>query len=171
MSRKNTKRMKNEAARRLAAAEDFVEQWTTSGRACEMAEDYQLNCGDAEVMAELFRSFAYPNTADSILADHREDCRTPHRHERRGVWTFTFEVKTPGWRVGEEPPSYTVVANGKSGTEAEERAKEFLRIEAEASALFRPSCLIWLVETEEGAPSSTALYSWLDARQYKEVSK
>ncbi|MGV9693414.1 hypothetical protein ACWDUX_30400 [Streptomyces sp. NPDC003444] len=165
MSRKYTKRMKNEAARRLAAAEAFVEQWTTSGRACEMAEQYAINCGDAETMADLFRTFQYPNTAHTILSDHAQDCPAPHRHEKRGTWTFTFEVRTPNWRMGEEPPTYTVVANGKSGAEAEERATDWFRAEAESSSFFLDPYRIFLVEVEEGAPSSTALYSWLDARQ------
>ncbi|MFE5542749.1 hypothetical protein ACFQ71_02905 [Streptomyces sp. NPDC056534] len=158
--------MKNEAARRLAAAEAFTSQWMTSGLAYSLIGDYTctLTCGEAETMADLFRIFQYPETADQILSDHGEDCDTPHHHQKCGTWTFTFAVKTIEWRVGEDAPEYTVAASGTDGGEAEDRAVTLLR--KLLAAEYKTHFWTELNEVEAGIPSSTALYSWIDAREY-----
>ncbi|MFC9591544.1 hypothetical protein ACFTUC_17360 [Streptomyces sp. NPDC056944] len=166
MSRKYPKRVRKEFARKLKAAEAFTDRWMTTGLAYSLISDYDctLTCGEAETMADLFRIFQYPDTAEQILSDHGEDCDTRHYHEKRGAWTFTFQVKASGWKVGDEFPEYTVVANGADGGEAEARAEKQLRklLVPEHKHYFWTE----LLEAETGIPSSTALYSWIDAREY-----
>ncbi|MER6102422.1 hypothetical protein ABT115_08845 [Streptomyces sp. NPDC001832] len=166
MSRKYPKKVRKEYAAKLKAAEAFVESWTTSELSHNLIKDYDcvLGCEEAKTYAGLFRTFGYPNTAEQILADHGEGCENPHYHEPQGVWTFTIRVGGPAVKeIGEPDPAWTIVADGKNGEEAEERATEFLRrkIKEEYSAFF----YIEVDEVENGVPGSTALYSWTDIRE------
>jgi len=158
MSRKNNTLRK----KRLKAAEAFVESWMTSELAYTLITDYSctLGCKEAETYAGLFRAFKYPNAAESILADHGEACETPHHHEGRGVWTFNLLIGGPY-----VPPdtSYTIVADGADGAEAEQRATEFLRGKLKEKGM--PFTYIDVEEVESGVPGSTALYSWIDIRE------
>ncbi|MEV5677437.1 hypothetical protein [Streptomyces sp. NPDC052179] len=162
MSRKYPKKYRKEQAAKLKAAEAFVESWTTSGLASTLIPDYSctLGCEEAITYGALMRAFGYPSTAETILADHGEDCDTPHYHECGGVWTFTLQPEG----VAEEEGGYTIVADGANGAEAEDRAREFLR--SELKAKYR-SYYYWInvEEVESGVPSSTALYSWTDIRK------
>jgi hypothetical protein len=82
MSRKYTKSARKADAARLSAAAKFVAEWTTTGLASTLIDDYSctLNCGEADSMAALFRAFGCPSTADGILKDHAEhdECDDSH---------------------------------------------------------------------------------------------
>jgi hypothetical protein len=162
MSRKYPKKVRKEYAAKLKAADAFVEAWTDSGLAWSLITDYSctLNCGEAETFADLMRAFKYTETAEGILADHGEDCDTPHYHASQGVWTFTLQ---PGGNEADGEGEYTVVADGKNGADAEDRAKEFLR--AHLKQRYKTYFWIEVVEVEDGTPGSTALYSWTDMRK------
>lgn len=159
MSRKFTKAMKRQMALRLQVAEAFVEAWTTSGLAATLAVDYDctFGCENAKTFASLMKTFGYPSTAETILADHGEDCDNPHYHEPQGVWTFSLTAYGR-YRIGE----WTIVADGKDGEEAEERAKEFVR--SRLKDQYVSHIRVVVDEVENGVPSSTALYSWNDIR-------
>jgi hypothetical protein len=160
MSRKYPKKVRQEFARKLKAADAFVDAWTTSGLAYDLIPNYDctLGCEEAKTYADLFRVFEYTNTAEQILADHGESCETPHYHEPQGVWTFDLEA-FGRYRIGE----WTVVADGKDGSEAEERAKEFVRnrLKDQYASYIR----VEVQDVESGVPGSTALYSWTDLRK------
>jgi hypothetical protein len=162
MSRKYPKKVRKEYAAKLKAADAFVEAWTTSGLAWSLITDYSctLNCGEAETFADLMRTFKYTETAEGILADHGEDCDTPHYHAPQGVWTFTLQ---PGGNEADGEEEYTIVADGKNGADAEDRAKGFLR--AHLKQKYKTYFWIEVVEVEDGAPGSTTLYSWTDMRK------
>ncbi|MGW5773135.1 hypothetical protein ACWEVY_28785 [Streptomyces longwoodensis] len=164
MSRKYPKRVRKELQRQQAAAAAFVKEWTHSGLASGLIDDYSctLTCGEAETYSGLFRSFGYHGTADSILADHGEDCDTPHYHAKNGVWTFTIAACGPA--VAEvEDPEWVIVADGKNGAEAEDRAESFLR--RQLAQKYPGYFYVSTAEVEDGVPSSTALYHWIDLRK------
>jgi hypothetical protein len=162
MSRKYPKKVRKEFKRQQAAAEAFVEMWTDTGLAWSLISDYSctLTCGEAEKYADLMRAFKYTETAEGILADHGEDCDTPHYHAPQGVWTFTLQ---PGGNEAEGEGEYTVVADGKNGADAEERAKSFLR--AHLKQKYKTYFWVEVVEVENGAPGSLTLYNWTDIRK------
>ncbi|WP_328377062.1 hypothetical protein OHB13_11970 [Streptomyces sp. NBC_00440] len=162
MSRKYPKKVRKEFARKLAAADAFVDAWTTSGMASTLIPDYDcpLGCSDAMTFAALLRAFGYVNTAEEILADHGEDCDYPHYHVGRGVWTFTLQ---PGGYDAESEGEYTVVADGESGAHAEFQATEFLR--RKLKERYKTPVWIRVEEVESGVPASTALYAWTDLRK------
>ncbi|MFF9649708.1 hypothetical protein [Streptomyces sp. NPDC014622] len=163
MSRKYPKKFRKEQARKLKAAEAFVEAWATSELASNLITDYdcQIGCEEANTFADLLRSFRYVITADQILADHGEYCEYPHAHDFRGVYTFSFDsrlIESDGW---------TIVANGKDGLDAESKARDFLadRLREAHGKFFGPWTDINLIDVESGVPGSTALYSWTDIRE------
>lgn len=160
MSRKYPKKVRKEFARKMKAAEAFVDAWTNSGLASSLITDYSctLGCDEADTYSDLFRSFGYTWTADQILADHGEDCDTPHFHESKGVWTFTVEAEF----MDGEKDEWQIVADG-SGADAECTATRFVRTKLQE----RGMRVVWVtaVEVEAGAPSSTALYDWTDLRK------
>lgn len=160
MSRRNNTLRK----KRLKAAEAFVESWTTSELAGRLITDYNctLSCDPAETFAGIFRAFGYPNYAESILADHGEDCDSPHYHQPQGVWTFDIEAGGPAVE-GIDNPIWTIVADGKNGADAESRAVEFLR--RKLTEKYTPYFYLTVEEVENGVPASTALYSWTDIRE------
>ncbi|MFI8815704.1 MULTISPECIES: hypothetical protein [unclassified Streptomyces] len=161
MSRKYPKKVRKEFARRLKAAEAFVEAWTTSELSYSLIPDYDctLGCEEAMTYAGLFRAFGYPETAEQILADHRESCISQHFHEGPGVWTFGISVGGTDVPAGTE---YTIVAGGKNGAEAEDRAREFLHRKVREEY---PFYYIEVEDVEVGVPGSTALYAWTDIRE------
>jgi hypothetical protein len=164
MSRKYPKKVRNEFKRKLKAAEEFVESWTNSGLASTLITDYgcTLCCDEAEKYADLMRAFKYTETAEGILADHGEDCDTPHYHEPAGVWTFTIVAEGPAVE-GIDEPEWTIVSDGKDGAEAEDRATTFLRNQLKAKY---PGYLYLITaEVESGAPGSLTLYPWTDIRK------
>ncbi|MEU5383705.1 hypothetical protein [Kitasatospora cineracea] len=67
---------------RLKAADAFVEQWTNSGLAGSLIDDYMctLGCSEAETYADLFRAYGYTSTADGIISDHTQydECGDSH---------------------------------------------------------------------------------------------
>lgn len=162
MSRKYPKKFRKEQAAKLKAAEAFTDAWMTSGLAYTLITDYSctLTCDEAETYAGIFRAFMYPDTSEQILADHGEDCDSPHYHAGQGVWTFTLQ---PGGNEADGEGEYTIVADGKDGSDAEERAKEFLRRELQKK--YSTYFYIRVEEVEAGVPGSTALYSWSDIRE------
>jgi hypothetical protein len=161
MSRKYPRKVRKQYQARLKAAEAFVESWTTSGLAWSLITDYSctLGCEEAETFAGLFRSFGYDNTAETILADHGEDCDTPHYHSPQDVWTFTLLVFVRDSYIAE----WAIVADGKNGMEAEERAKGFLRNSLKPK--YEGYIRVEVGEVESGVPAPTALYSWTDIRE------
>ncbi|MFJ9900227.1 hypothetical protein ACIQPR_43555 [Streptomyces sp. NPDC091280] len=164
MSRKYPKKVRNQHRRRLAAADAFVESWTNSGLSHELITDYTctLGCDEAITYSGLFRAYGYDGTAESILADHGEDCDNPHHHEPQGVWTFTIDAHGPAVEVIEDP-EWTVVADGKDGAEAEERATRFLRTQLKKQ--YPGYFYVRVIDVENGTPGSTALYAWTDIRK------
>ncbi|MVO87448.1 hypothetical protein GPA10_22455 [Streptomyces sp. p1417] len=163
MSRKYPKKIRKEFKRKLAAAEEFVEVWMNTGLSSSLITDYSctLTCAEADTYAGIFKEFGHPDTAATILADHGEDCDSPHFHEPRGVWTF--EIEANGRAVDHlDNPTWTVVADGENGARAECRALEFLRKELRKE--YTHDFWFWVQEAESGVPGSTAIYSWLDAR-------
>ncbi|MFF4245206.1 hypothetical protein ACFYY2_12115 [Streptomyces sp. NPDC001822] len=162
MSRKYPKKFRKEQAEKLKAADAFTDAWMTSGLAYSLISDYSctLTCEEAMTYACIFRAFKYPDTAEQILADHGEDCDNPHYHEDQGVWTFTLQ---PGGNEADGEGEYTIVADGRDGSDAEERAKEFLRRKLKQK--YKTYFWIDVQEVEAGVPGSTALYSWTDIRE------
>lgn len=162
MSRKYPKKVRKEFQRKLKAADAFVDSWTTSELPSNLGGDYgcYLTCTEAETFAELLRAFRYPNTAAEVLSNHAQNCETPHHHKGQGVWTFTISVGGDGVPDDTE---YIVVADGKNGEEAEERATEYFRPRCRRQ--YGPFAYIDVSEVEDGIPSSTALYSWIDLRK------
>ena len=162
MSRKYPKKVRNKFKRQQAAADAFVKEWTKSGLSDTLIMDYKcfLNCGEAETYSGLFRAFGHVDTAESILADHGEDCDTPHYHAAQGVWTFTLQ---PGGNEAEGEDEYVIVADGKSGVDAEIRATEYLR--AHLKKKYKTYFWIHVVEVEVGTPGSLTLYDWTDLRK------
>lgn len=160
MSRKHPKKVRKLYQARLKAAEAFVESWTTSELSYSLIPDYEctLTCENATTYAGLFRAFGYTNTAETILADHGEDCDNPHYHQPQGVWTFTIEV-FGRYHIGE----WVVVADGKNGAEAEERATEYLR--NKLKDMYVSQLRFRVNNIESGIPTSTALYNWTDIRE------
>jgi hypothetical protein len=162
MSRKYPKKVRNEHKRKLKAADAFVRAWTESGLSSTLIHDYNcfLNCGEAESYSGLFRAYGAPDTAESILADHSEDCDTPHYHKAQGVWTFTVEAHF----ASGESDEWTVVADG-SGEQAEDRAKQWVRdaLRAQGAAVM----YVLASESGEGTPGSLPLYDWIDIRKAK----
>jgi hypothetical protein len=160
MSRKYPKKVRKEFAAKLKAAEAFVESWTTSELAALLITDYgcTLGCQDAKTFAGIFSAFGYPNYAECILADHGEDCDNPHYHEPQGVWTFDLTA-FGRYRIGD----WTVVADGKDGADAEERAKEFVRNRLKDQ--YASPIHVRVNDVENGTPSSMALYNWTDIRK------
>ncbi|MFD4904960.1 hypothetical protein [Kitasatospora purpeofusca] len=69
-------------AEQLRAAEAFVENWTNSGLASTLIEDYTctLGCSEAETYADVFRAFGYYVLAEDIVHDHAEydECGDAH---------------------------------------------------------------------------------------------
>lgn len=170
MSRKYPKKTRKQFAAQHKAAEAFVEMWTDSGLASELITDYDctLTCGEANAFAALMRSFNYENTADQIIADHAEDddCGAEH-HTQCKVWTFTFELK--GYK---DESSWTIVADGTDQQDAEKGARSALRkgLKKKIPDEFefaRAWSYVSLWEAEFGVPTSTALYTWTDARDCK----
>ncbi|WP_435270949.1 hypothetical protein [Streptomyces sp. 1222.5] len=163
MSRKFPKKVRNEFKRQQAAAEAFVETWTDTGLAWSLITDYSctLTCSEAEKFAGLMRAFKYTETAEGILADHGEDCDTPHYHQPQGVWTFTIEAHGPAV-AGIEDAEWVIVADGKSGADAETRAETFLRNQLKKK--YPGHFYVTVNEVENGTPSSMALYPWTDIR-------
>lgn len=158
MSRKYPKKDRKQHKARLAAAAAFVEAWTTSELSYNLIPVHHcpLNCAEAETYAGLFRAYDYPNTADQILEDHGETCDGPHASQ---VWQVDIEA------CGVEPDaSWTIVADGKRRSEAETRAKEWLRRHLRGKFAGRRFELT-VMDTSLGVPSPTALYSWVDLRK------
>jgi hypothetical protein len=164
MSRKYPKKVRNEFKRKLKAADAFVETWTNSGLADSLIVDYDctLGCEEANTYSGLMRAFGYVNHAESIIADHGEDCDHPHAHDFRGVYTFSFDsrlIESDGW---------TIVMDGKNGLDAETQARDFLAdaLRKAHRKFFGSWTDIDLIDVESGVPSCMALYSWTDARGY-----
>ncbi|WP_326827448.1 hypothetical protein [Streptomyces sp. NBC_01751] len=164
MSRKYPKKVRNEFKRKLAAADAFVEAWTTSELSYRLIPDYDctLGCEEAMTYADLFKSFGYTNTAEQILADHGESCETPHYHEPQGVWTFDITAGGPAVENVDDP-EWTIVADGKDGAEAEDRALTFLK--AQLKKKYPGHLYLRVDDVESGVPGSFALYHWTDIRK------
>ncbi|MFF8629706.1 hypothetical protein [Streptomyces werraensis] len=170
MSRKYPKKVRKEFARKLAAAEAFVETWTNTGLASSLITDYTctLTCEEAKTYSALMRSFGYVNTASSIIADHCEDCDVPSEHFDTDVWTVDVGAMTFDPKLKQEVADlgWTLVLNAEHPREAEAKAEDAVRAHLHANGLtLKPGVFINVSEIKPGEPGSLALYDWIDMRE------
>ena len=169
MSRKYPKRVRKEFARRLKAAEAFVETWTNSGLASTLVTDYSctLTCEEAKTYAGLMRAFGYNNTAAQIIADHSEDCDDLAVHFDTDVWTVDVEVNTfvPALKAEVRDLGWTLVVNAEHPNEAGNKAEEAVTAHMQEKGLLKAGMWVTAAEIKPGVPASMALYPWTDIRQ------
>ncbi|MEU6765923.1 hypothetical protein ABZ916_25835 [Streptomyces sp. NPDC046853] len=152
MSRKYPKRLRREQAARLAAAEEFAEEWAKS-------ELEAFGCGETKALLGILRAFGKTQAADDVFATHLTDCQYPHYHEPYGTWTFSIEAH--GSEFGPDDV-WDIASDGVNGEIAERRAVEWLEEQLKKRSRFYFTLSV--CEVEFGAPSSMALYNWIDLR-------